>query len=86
MTQKRSRNGNGANGIPHVPHVQGLSRGATYRLNPHLAYEMELHSLAKSREKKEILEQALERLFERDPIPKKLRAAAELILQERWKG
>ena len=82
MTQKKKGNGSGA---AIAPVIAGLSRGATYRLSPKLAYEMELYALANSRDKKEILEDALGRLFEADPIQKNLRAAAEVILSERWK-
>lgn len=65
---------------------RGLSRGATYRFDPHVARELELLTTVRSlggiepATQRGIVEQALVEWFDRNPISKKQRTAAELLM------
>ena len=62
--------------------LRGLSKGSTYRFSPEIALELELYGvIRKHGSQKDIVEQSLAEYFERNPIPKKLRDAAMMILE-----
>ena len=78
------RNGNGIK--TKFADLRGLSRGATYRFDPHVARELELYTAVRSlggiepATQRGIVERALVEWFERNPISKRHRTAAEVLM------
>jgi|GEM_PF-5548005 len=66
---------------------RGLSRGATYRFAPEVARELELQATVRNLQglehgtQKAIVEEALKLWFEKNPMSKKHRAAAEVLME-----
>lgn len=61
--------------------LRGLSKGSTYRFSPQIALELELYGIIRTHgSQKDIVERSLAEFFKRNPIPKKLREAALLIV------
>lgn len=81
MRQKRVENGNG------LPSVRGLTRGATYRLEPHVAAELAVYQAVRTLggiapyTQVGMVEQALLDWFRKNPIGKKQREAALLLME-----
>ncbi len=77
------RNNNGAGDY------RGLSRGATYRFDPHVARELEIHVAVRGlggiepATQRAIVEEALRLWFKKHPISVKERQAAELLMTPR---
>ena len=62
--------------------MKGLTKGATYRFSPDVALELELYSkVGRYGSQKAIIEQSLEEFFAKNPLPKRLREAALLIIE-----
>ena len=65
---------------------RGLSRGATYRFAPDVARELELQATVRNLQglehgtQKAIVEEALRLWFKKNPMSKKHRAAAEVLM------
>lgn len=67
--------------------VPGLGKSSTYTFSPELALELELYgTIKKHGTKKDIIEQSLSEFFDRNPLPKRLREAALLIIEEGASG
>lgn len=63
--------------------LRGLSKGCTYRFSPDVALELELYGLVQRYgTRKQIIERSLNEYFRQNPLPKKLRDAALLIVDE----
>jgi len=81
MGQKRGENGNG------LPNVRGLTRGATYRLEPHVAAELAVYQAVRTLGGIEpytqvgMVEEALLDWFKKHPVGKKQREAALLLME-----
>lgn len=89
MTRSKDGYTNGSNGFGALSR---LSSQGTLRLKPELAWEMEVQTLVRTASgaepaaKKGIIEEALEAWFKKNPIPKKEREAAELLLRSQFGG
>ena len=65
----------------HETGIERLRKGGQYRLEPSIAYELEVFAkIGDHGSRKNIVEEALEEFFKKNPIKKNYRDAAELLL------
>ncbi|QDV43904.1 hypothetical protein Enr13x_37640 [Stieleria neptunia] len=63
--------------------MQGLTKSGTYRFSPDIALELAVYGkVGKFGSQKSIIEQSLEEFFSKNPLPKKLRDAALVLIDE----
>ena len=63
--------------------LKGLSKANSFKFSPEVALELEVYGMVqKYGNRKEIIEESLTQFFKCNPMPKKLREAALLILEQ----